>query len=56
MILIFKGFNAKALIEKRNEARAQKDWALSDKIRDELLAMGIEVLDTRQGVKIRVIK
>ena len=47
---------AKALIEKRAEARAQKDWATSDKIRDELLAMGIEVADTRQGVKIRVIK
>ena len=47
---------AKALIEKRNKARAEKDWALSDKIRDELQAMGIEVADTRQGVKIRVIK
>ena len=47
---------AKALIEKRAEARAAKDWALSDKIRDELLSMGIEVADTRQGVKIRVIK
>ena len=47
---------AKALIEKRAEARAQKDWATSDQIRDELLAMGIEVADTRQGVKIRVIK
>ncbi|MBQ3181639.1 MAG: class I tRNA ligase family protein, partial [Clostridia bacterium] len=47
---------AKVLIEKRNEARTQKDWATSDKIRDELMSMGIEVLDTRQGVKIRVIK
>ena len=47
---------AKALIEKRSKAREEKDWATSDAIRDELLAMGIEVADTRQGVKIRVIK
>lgn len=40
-----------ALIEKRNEARKNKDYALSDKIRDELLAMGIVLEDTPQGVK-----
>ncbi|MBN1213498.1 MAG: cysteine--tRNA ligase [candidate division Zixibacteria bacterium] len=40
-----------ALIKKRNEARKNKDYALSDKIRDELLAMGIVLEDTPQGVK-----
>lgn len=38
------------LIAKRNEARANKDFALSDKIRDELLEMGIILKDTPQGV------
>ncbi|MBE7027983.1 MAG: cysteine--tRNA ligase [Ruminococcaceae bacterium] len=48
--------NAKFLLEKRAEARQNKDWALSDELRDELLKMGIEVMDTRQGTKIRVTK
>ena len=46
---------AKALIEKRKEARAAKDWALADSIRDELKAMGVELEDTRQGVKVHII-
>lgn len=37
------------LIEKRNEARKNKDWAESDKIRDELKAQGIELLDSATG-------
>ncbi len=44
----------KALLEKRKEARQNKDWALSDQIRDELKAMGVEVLDTRQGMKLNI--
>ncbi len=40
-----------ALIEKRQEARKQKNFAEADRIRDELKAMGIELLDTREGVK-----
>ncbi|MBR2499840.1 MAG: cysteine--tRNA ligase [Clostridia bacterium] len=47
---------AKAILEKRAEARVNKDWALSDSLRDELMNMGIEVMDTRQGTKIRVTK
>lgn len=39
------------LIEKRTEAKKAKDFALADKIRDELTSMGISIEDTRQGVK-----
>lgn len=39
-----------ALIEKRQEARKNKDWAAADKIRDDLKAMGIILKDTPQGV------
>jgi len=37
------------LIEKRTLAKKSKDFAESDRIRDELKEMGIELLDTRQG-------
>ncbi len=40
-----------ALIEARTKARAEKNWAESDRIRDELKAMGVVVEDTPQGVK-----
>lgn len=39
-----------ALIEKRQEARRNKDWATADKIRDELKERGIILKDTPQGV------
>ena len=39
------------LIEKRQEARKNKDFALADKIRDDLLDKGIVLKDTREGVK-----
>lgn len=38
------------LIEQRQQARANKDWATADKIRDELKARGIILKDTPQGV------
>lgn len=38
------------LIEQRQSARANKDWATADKIRDELKAKGIILKDTPQGV------
>lgn len=44
----------KALLEKRKAARQNKDWALSDQLRDELKALGVEVLDTRQGMKLNI--
>lgn len=37
------------LLELRKEARASKDFATSDKIRDLLLQRGIEVKDTKEG-------
>ncbi|NRA93930.1 MAG: cysteine--tRNA ligase, partial [Psychroserpens sp.] len=37
------------LIELRQEARANKDFALSDKIRDELAAKGIQLKDGKDG-------
>ena len=39
------------LIEERTNAKKAKDFAKADSIRKELLDMGIELLDTRQGVK-----
>ena len=37
------------LIKMRMEARANKDFAMSDKIRDELLAVGIQLKDGKDG-------
>lgn len=40
-----------ALIAKRQEARKARNFALADQIRDDLKSRGIELLDTREGVK-----
>lgn len=40
-----------ALIEARQAARKEKNWAEADRIRDELKAQGIVLEDTPQGVK-----
>ncbi len=37
------------LLQIRSQAKANKDWATSDKIRDELQALGFEVKDTKDG-------
>ena len=37
------------LIKLRKEARDDRNWALSDKIRDELLELGIQLKDGREG-------
>ena len=39
------------LVEQRQEARKNKDWAAADKIRDELMARGITLEDTPTGVR-----
>jgi cysteinyl-tRNA synthetase len=38
-------------ISARNAARAAKNWAESDRIRDELAAMGIKLIDTKDGTR-----
>lgn len=38
------------LIKKRTEARANKDWATADAIRDELNAMNVVIKDTPEGI------
>jgi cysteinyl-tRNA synthetase len=42
------------LIQMRKDARDNKDWALSDKIRDELLVMGIQLKDGKDGTTFSV--
>ena len=37
------------LLAQRQQAKAEKNWALSDKIRDDLAALGFEVKDTKDG-------
>ncbi|WP_312923077.1 cysteine--tRNA ligase [Empedobacter brevis] len=39
----------KMLIEMRNQARVDKNWALSDQIRDQLSALGIQLKDGAEG-------
>jgi cysteinyl-tRNA synthetase len=41
------------LVAERDAARAAKDYATSDQIRDRLQAMGLEVMDTPEGTKVR---
>ena len=38
-----------SLIEQRNSAKKEKDFALSDKLRDEILTFGVNIMDTPQG-------
>ncbi len=57
--LLYRGKNdadeeIEKLIEERAQARAAKDWAKADKIRDELKARRVVLEDTPQGVKWRV--
>ena len=37
------------VLEIRGKARAEKNWSLCDKIRDELTKYGFEVKDTKDG-------
>ena len=45
--------DAKALLDARAAARSAKDWAGSDRLRDELSSLGIVVEDTRDGQRWR---
>ena len=42
------------LIELRNQARANKDFETSDKIRDELIGLGIQLKDGKDGTTFSV--
>ncbi|MGM9675545.1 MAG: cysteine--tRNA ligase [Bacteroidaceae bacterium] len=37
------------VLQQRIQAKAEKNWALSDKIRDDLAALGFDVKDTKDG-------
>jgi len=45
--------DVKGLVADRDAARADKDYARSDEIRDRLQEMGLEVMDTAEGTKVR---
>jgi cysteinyl-tRNA synthetase len=50
------GADVVALMEARTRARENKDWAESDRIRDELAAVDWEVRDTPQGPKLKKLR
>ncbi len=43
----------KALIEARQEARRNKDWAMADQLRDDIQSLGVILEDTPQGIRWR---
>jgi cysteinyl-tRNA synthetase len=43
---------AQELVRQRNEARAARNWKLSDQLRDQLKALGFEVRDTPKGTEL----
>jgi cysteinyl-tRNA synthetase len=43
-------------IQERERARQEKNFALADHIRDELLAQGVVLEDTKDGVRWKIIK
>lgn len=47
--------NIVRIAQERKKARENKDWALSDKLRDELKALGYAVLDAKEGQSIKKI-
>jgi cysteinyl-tRNA synthetase len=44
------------LLEQREAARASRDWAASDRLRDELAALGVAVEDSRDGQRWRLLE
>ena len=47
--------NVIEMIEKRKKARQEKNWKLSDEIRDELKKLGYNVKDEKDGMVIQKI-
>ena len=46
--------NIEALLARRTQARAEKNWAESDAIRDQLAEMGVQILDRPEGTSWQV--
>ena len=44
------------MIDKRTEAKNAKDYALADKIRDELKVLGVELKDSKEGTTYKIVK
>lgn len=42
------------LVAERDQARAQRDWSRADEIRDELAALGVEIMDSADGTEWRL--
>jgi cysteinyl-tRNA synthetase len=42
-----------ALVAERDTARAGKDFATADRVRDQLQELGLEVMDTPEGTRVR---
>ena len=43
-----------SLVASRTEARANRDWPAADRIRDELAALNVEVMDSASGATWRL--
>ena len=43
----------KALVEERKQARAEKNWAKSDEIRDRIISLGYGIKDTKDGIIVK---
>ena len=40
------------LVEKRKKTREEKNWKLSDNLRDEIIKLGYNIKDTKDGMEI----
>lgn len=45
--------NVLELVEKRNSARRNKDWAQADTLRDQIIALGYEIEDGPEGTRVK---
>ena len=43
----------KKLVEERKNARAEKNWAKSDEIRDKIISLGYSIKDTKDGIIVK---
>ena len=43
----------KVLVEERKQARAEKNWAKSDEIRDRIISLGYGIKDTKDGIIVK---